>query len=220
MQQSTKNIVDKIDRFAKNSRTNPIGWLRLNLEDAVTLKYVEAGFFVDENGYIHDTLFWPGDSVVNTKIGIAIPTDIPYEVTKVSWMGKYSPTYRYDLTGYLQKGASHRTNVYRAKIHPRGYSVGYSASNFKINGNPKNTMLSLEQKKPTLVIEVTETLVDNVPVLTEVGNYEKFESIGAARAFVATKIRDAVRQRNAYPSYRIYAEDSVAVAEEPPIVFK
>lgn len=211
-----------IDKTKPDSKENPHGLLKLNLEHPTTKKYVKSGFYIDKEGIIYDTLFWPGDKIKNTKNGILLDTTSEYTVRRIERSSGYSSD-REELDRYEWKnwnGNYTKAAVKKSFIVPVGYGKGYDAKNFIPSNIGAINMTALELKKPTLVRELRETITPSGSELTEVGEFLPFDSVSSARSFVTAKIREAVRARNNYPQYRIYTQDSVALAEEPVVTFK
>jgi len=79
--------------------------------------------------------------------------------------------------------------------------------------------IALEQKKPTIVVEITESLVDGKVVITEVGEPVLLDSASAARVYTTEAITKAIRDKNTYPQFRVYQEAFIARAKKPEIEF-
>ena len=80
-------------------------------------------------------------------------------------------------------------------------------------------VVALEHKTPTLMVEVKIDTNSTDGNLVEVGEYEKYDSVSAARNAARAKITEQIRKTNDYPMFRIYRQDSIAQAKEPPVEF-
>lgn len=81
----------------------------------------------------------------------------------------------------------------------------------KVNGEENMTAL-LSDKRPCLVTKLADDGSDT--------NYVAYDDIGEAKDKVKSLITKEIRETNIYSEYRIYVEQSVARATEPPVTFE
>lgn len=115
--------------------------------------------------------------------------------------------------------------IYEQKLiikDDRGFKKEVRAKNFKKSKGatlmPAN-VLSIESNKPTVVVEITESLVDGKAVITEIGTPVQLDSLSAARVYTANAITESIREKNTYRQFRVYQEVFVARAKKPEIEF-
>ena len=199
--------------------------LYLDLSDETTAKYVDSGLYIDTFGYIYDTIFRPGDKLVVIHGGFTSPKLCKEAIVTVHKIvdncGCYNwdnPHERKDLLPYKTSKSGLRY-VREARLILNEVTNKVNPKHFRLLEGVQN-MPALEFKNPTLVREVVESISTTGSTYTEVGEFLPFDSVAAARAYVTSKIREAVRARINYPAFGIYTQDSIAVAKEPEVTFK
>lgn len=200
--------------------------LYLDLTDDTTKRYVESGLYIDSFGYIYDTIFRPGDKLVVIHGGFTSPKLCKEAIVTVHGIADNCGCYNWDNPHECMDLLPYKTSkgglryVREARLILNEITNIVNPKHFKLLEGAQN-MTALEFKKPTLVREVVETISATTGVTyTEVGEFVPFDSVSAARAYVTGKIREAVRARTNYPAFRIYTQDSIAVAKEPEVTFK
>lgn len=203
----------------------------LDVSHPITKSYIDKGFYIDDSGFIYDTTFRPGDTV--KVIGSHFTSSIFKRGNKLI----IEAIKQHDATPYYGSGGHDRRDLvtYQRRSGPgnnfyatyiRKSVLKFAGSNNKPDAkhfelvNGAFNMTALELKKPTLVRELKENVNSTGTELTEIGEFLPFDSVSAARNYVTAKIREAVRSRNVYPQFRIYTQDSIALAEEPVVTFK
>jgi len=107
--------------------------------------------------------------------------------------------------------------VYTQAIYVQGSDVKRSMKNWKKAEGKK--MFALEEKKPVIVQEIEETIVDGKAVVKNIGEPLELTSLSEARIYTTNEITKSIREQNAYRQFRIYVQDSIARAKKPEIEF-
>lgn len=176
---------------------------------SVTRAYIDAGYHISEYGEMFNTKIKPGYYV--QVVGCA-DHGSRYVVEKITYND-----YAYSADRYYRAGRSN--TLCKPTFHLKGRSKPLSAKSI-IPVSGATNMLQIESKKSTLVIETKEVIdTDNTVKVIETGSFTVFESLGQAQTWITKTIRDSVRDKNEYRTFRIYQVVSEAKASEPPVTF-
>lgn len=108
--------------------------------------------------------------------------------------------------------------LYEQRIKVKGSTQVYNGSGFG-PVRKKETMLAIENDRPTFVREFIDSTFDGKAVRTYVGDLLPFNNLSAAQNYCAEEISKSIRATNTYRKFSIVVEKAVAQAKKPEVEF-